>query len=255
MLNQRGQLLRAAVGFAGCSLPSTDRALWALRTWLDSWAGIGHVAVGMHRQGYDLQLTRYDTRRDSRAWRLVLVAAVLFDTVALAGCAAEGTTRILSYYGDWKGAGGGTRPVPHEGIDFDASLGDPAIAPADGTVLRVFVNGICGNGIEVQHLVDEVFWRTRYCHLDATNVQQGQEVKRGDVLGKVGTTGNSARVPHLHFELRQGQPSGESFDRINPLPFIVGCFDPAKTYSTLDVSSGNPRLVLTYPVRCGGSIK
>jgi hypothetical protein len=34
----------------------------ALRTWLDSWPGIGHVAVGMHRQGYDLQLTQYDDR-------------------------------------------------------------------------------------------------------------------------------------------------------------------------------------------------
>jgi len=41
---------------------SYERALWALRTWLDSWAGIGHVAVGMHRQGYDLQLTQYDDR-------------------------------------------------------------------------------------------------------------------------------------------------------------------------------------------------
>ena len=50
MLDQRGRLLRAAVGFAGCSMPSYDRALWALRTWLDSWSSIGHVAVGMHRQ-------------------------------------------------------------------------------------------------------------------------------------------------------------------------------------------------------------
>ena len=58
MLDQRGQLLRAAVGFAGCSMPSYDRALHALRFWLDSWSGIGHVAVGMARQGYDLQLTR-----------------------------------------------------------------------------------------------------------------------------------------------------------------------------------------------------
>jgi hypothetical protein len=39
--------------------------LWALRTWLDSWAGIGRVAVGMHRQGCDLQLTQYD----ERGWR------------------------------------------------------------------------------------------------------------------------------------------------------------------------------------------
>jgi hypothetical protein len=62
---QSGQLLRAAVGFAGCSVLSYDRALHALRTWLDSWPGIGHVAVGMHRQGYDLQLTQYD----DRGWR------------------------------------------------------------------------------------------------------------------------------------------------------------------------------------------
>ena len=65
MLDQRGRLLTAAVGFAGCSLPSYDRALWELRTWLDSWSGIGHVAVGMHRQGFDLQLTQYD----DRGWR------------------------------------------------------------------------------------------------------------------------------------------------------------------------------------------
>jgi hypothetical protein len=65
MIDQRGQLLRAAVGFAGCSTPSYDRALHAFRTWLDSWPGIGHVAVGMHRQGFDLQLTRYD----ERGWR------------------------------------------------------------------------------------------------------------------------------------------------------------------------------------------
>jgi hypothetical protein len=65
VLDQRGRLLVAALGFAGCSLPLSDRALHALRTWLDSWSGIGHVAVGMARQGYDLQLTRYD----EKGWR------------------------------------------------------------------------------------------------------------------------------------------------------------------------------------------
>jgi hypothetical protein len=44
---------------------SNDPALHALRIWLDSWTGIGHVALGMHRQGYDLQLTQYD----ERGWR------------------------------------------------------------------------------------------------------------------------------------------------------------------------------------------
>jgi hypothetical protein len=65
VLDQRGQLLRAAVGLAECSMPSYDRALHALRFWLDSWSGIGHITVGMARQGYDLQLTRYD----EKGWR------------------------------------------------------------------------------------------------------------------------------------------------------------------------------------------
>jgi hypothetical protein len=55
----------AALGFAGCSMPSYDRALWALRVWLDSCPGVGHVAVGMHRQGFAFQLTQYD----DRGWR------------------------------------------------------------------------------------------------------------------------------------------------------------------------------------------
>ncbi len=63
--DQRGRLLVAALGFAGLPRPSYDRALWALRTWLDSWAGIGDVERSMARQGYDLQLTRYN----ERGWR------------------------------------------------------------------------------------------------------------------------------------------------------------------------------------------
>jgi hypothetical protein len=43
-------------------MPSYDRALHALRTWLDSWSGIGRVAAGIAHQGYDLQLTQYDDR-------------------------------------------------------------------------------------------------------------------------------------------------------------------------------------------------
>ena len=65
MLDQRGRLLVAALGFAGLPRPSYDRALHALPTGLDSWYGIGHVAVGMARQGYDLQLTPYD----EKGWR------------------------------------------------------------------------------------------------------------------------------------------------------------------------------------------
>ena len=65
MLDERGRLLMAALGFAGLPRPSYDRALHPVRSLLDSWSGIGRVALGMARQGYDLQLTRYD----ARGWR------------------------------------------------------------------------------------------------------------------------------------------------------------------------------------------
>jgi len=51
VFDQRGRLLRAALGFAGLVHPPRDRALTSLRAWLDSWAGIGRVAAGMQRQG------------------------------------------------------------------------------------------------------------------------------------------------------------------------------------------------------------
>jgi hypothetical protein len=107
VLDQRGQLLTAALGFAVLARPSSDRALWALRTWLDSWARIGRIAVGMAHQGYDLQLTRYD----ERGWRATFYTsgmehsltsatgtrvgahALARDTAGGVGCAATGEPR------------------------------------------------------------------------------------------------------------------------------------------------------------------
>jgi len=65
VLDQRGRLLIAALGFAGLRSTPSHPALHALHRWLDTWRGIGDVAVGMARQGYDLQLTRYD----EQGWR------------------------------------------------------------------------------------------------------------------------------------------------------------------------------------------
>ena len=87
MLDRRGRLLKAALGFAGLPRPSYDRALHALRSWLDSWSGIGYVAVGMAHQGYDLQLTRYD----ERGWRATLgnVNCAMLSSRARAGSASK----------------------------------------------------------------------------------------------------------------------------------------------------------------------
>jgi hypothetical protein len=93
MLDQRGRLLMAALGCAGCAMPSYDRALHALRTWLDSWSGLGAVVVGMAHQGYDLQLTRYD----DRGWRATFYTTGMehspTSATAPRGSARRGTRR------------------------------------------------------------------------------------------------------------------------------------------------------------------
>ena len=196
-------------------------------------------------------------RSGSAVWRLVLFAVALLYAVTLTGCAAEGTTRILSYYGCMSGVRPGQRPTRHTGLDFDGAKGDPVIAAADGTVVDVLPEsaGTCGNGLIIEHRVDDtpVGW-TLYCHMDETNVQRGQKIKRGDVVGKFGATGHSLGVPHLHFGLCPDQPCnrGPATATVDPLPFIVGCFDPARTetYAALEANRAKPRLVLTYPVRC-----
>ena len=58
MVDDRGQLLRAALGFVSLSAV-LDPTLGVLYRWLDSWRGVGDIAVGMRRHGWDLQLTEY----------------------------------------------------------------------------------------------------------------------------------------------------------------------------------------------------
>jgi murein DD-endopeptidase MepM/ murein hydrolase activator NlpD len=98
----------------------------------------------------------------------VLFAVAFLYTAMLAGCAVESTPRILSHYDSMTGVTGGMRPSRHMGIDFDASRGDPVIAAADGTVVEILhADRMCGNGVIVQHGIDEtpLGW-TRYCHID-----------------------------------------------------------------------------------------
>ena len=80
-------------GFADCSMPFYDRALHARRTWLDSWSGIGRVAVGMARQGYDLQLTRYD----QKGWR-----ATFYTTASATGTGWERTPWHATQRAAWE---------------------------------------------------------------------------------------------------------------------------------------------------------
>jgi murein DD-endopeptidase MepM/ murein hydrolase activator NlpD len=85
----------------------------------------------------------------------------------------------------------------HSGLDISAPAGQPIQATADGTVLTASYEGNYGNLIEVDHGFGIT---TRYGHLSRYAVTKGQRVRRGDVIGYVGSTGRSTS-PHLHYEV------------------------------------------------------
>ncbi len=86
----------------------------------------------------------------------------------------------------------------HDGLDFSAAKGTPVYASADGTVsFTGRVNGY-GKLIKLNHKYGFV---TRYGHLSKIVVRRGQQIKRGQKIGEVGSTGLST-APHLHYEVR-----------------------------------------------------
>lgn len=99
----------------------------------------------------------------------------------------------------------------HRGLDIGAPYGAPVQAVKDGVVVGAEYLGSYGNMILIDHL-DGL--QTVYAHLSGFNVDVGQEVVQGDVVGWVGMTGYTTG-PHLHFEVRAG---GEFVDPLEFLP-------------------------------------
>ena len=85
----------------------------------------------------------------------------------------------------------------HPGLDISADKGEPVLATADGTVTAASYNGNYGNLVIVDHGFGIT---TKYGHLSRFGVMHGQKVRRGDVVGYVGSTGRSTS-PHLHYEV------------------------------------------------------
>jgi murein DD-endopeptidase MepM/ murein hydrolase activator NlpD len=107
----------------------------------------------------------------------------------------------------------------HEGMDFSAKTGTPIFVTGDGVVERAdnTASGY-GNHIVIRHGFG---YETLYGHLSKYNCHAGQTVKRGDVIGYVGSTGRS-EAPHLHYEVHKG---GEV---VNPLNFYYGNISAAE---------------------------
>ena len=88
----------------------------------------------------------------------------------------------------------------HAGLDFKASYGTPIVAVTDGRVSSTGRMGGCGNAVRIDHGAS---LQTRYCHMSQIAARGGQYIRRGQVIGYVGSTGLSTG-PHLHYEMYRG---------------------------------------------------
>ena len=107
----------------------------------------------------------------------------------------------------------------HEGMDFTAKTGTPIYSTGDGIVKNAdnSLSGY-GNHIEINHGFG---YLTLYAHLSSYKVRPGQRVKRGDIIGLVGSTGRS-QAPHLHYEVHK---DGKV---VNPINFYYGNISAAE---------------------------
>jgi len=112
----------------------------------------------------------------------------------------------------------------HTGVDISAVTGTPVRSTADGIVIQAEpVAGGYGRLVRIDHGGDV---QTYYAHLSHISVREGQEVRRGDIVGMVGSTGR-VTAPHLHYEVRLGGAP------VNPYRYLanVGAFQqPARDF-------------------------
>lgn len=121
------------------------------------------------------------------------------------------------------GFGWRTNPWPefHQGLDLEADYGDPVHAAASGRVVSATWEGGFGLKVDLDHGNGYHTW---YAHLSKVFVPIGASVRKGQVIARVGATGD-ATGPHLHYQIMR---NGEAID---PAPFLDGV--PAKVLATL----------------------
>ncbi len=109
--------------------------------------------------------------------------------------------------------------MPHPGFDFPASIGTPIYAAGNGTVINAEWDGGMGYGNRVK--IDHGYgYVTLYGHMSRVVAKKGQKVKRGDLIGYVGSTGRSTG-PHVHYEvIKNGK-------QIDPINFFSNDLSPA----------------------------
>jgi murein DD-endopeptidase MepM/ murein hydrolase activator NlpD len=138
------------------------------------------------RQLYRVQVSRADVERLTRTLGAVPVRKPIMGDIDLSSGFGVRPDPFLG------------RPAMHSGLDFRSETGSPVRATASGTVDTAGWNGGYGKMVEIDHGNG---YSTRYGHLSEIDVKAGQQVRIGQIIGKVGSTGRSTG-PHLHYETR-----------------------------------------------------
>jgi murein DD-endopeptidase MepM/ murein hydrolase activator NlpD len=115
---------------------------------------------------------------------------------------------ITTYYGEL----GPLSPRGHSGLDIAGPEGSPVLAADQGEVLKAYLNDDGYGGLII--IGHPSGYETWYGHLDSFDVAKGQQVKRGEQIGEMGSTGYSTG-PHLHFEVRQDGQLRDPLDFLN----------------------------------------
>lgn len=126
----------------------------------------------------------------------------------------EAASPISSYFGYRSCAGCSTF---HSGLDIAPGAGTPIEAVADGVVVSSPVtDGSWGVYVTIEHVIDGVVFRTSYAHMQtgSMTLQLGDTVSRGQVVGRVGSTGQSNGA-HLHFTVQDAEGA-----LVDPLPWL-----------------------------------
>ncbi|NER79680.1 MAG: M23 family metallopeptidase [Leptolyngbya sp. SIO1D8] len=111
----------------------------------------------------------------------------------------KGVLDVSSEFGLRPNPFGGRRYEIHQGIDFRGPIGMPVYATADGVVTKAEFSGGYGRHVVIDHGYDH---STLYAHMSVIEVDVGDEVKRGDIIGALGNSGRSSG-PHLHYEIHR----------------------------------------------------
>ncbi|MCK4445988.1 MAG: M23 family metallopeptidase [Candidatus Marinimicrobia bacterium] len=115
----------------------------------------------------------------------------------------------------------------HTGIDISAPRGTPIYATANGVIKSAGWKGTYGKAVVIDHGYG---YQTLYGHMNEIIVKRNKKVKRGEIIGYIGSSGLS-KAPHIHYEVIKNNK------KINPVNFFYNDFTPAEFEKVLELAS------------------